>query len=120
MASQNGHTECVQALLEKGANANQINEQNGTFPLLLAAQDGHTECVQTLLEKGANANQINEQDGIFPLLQAAQNGHTECVQALQENGGCLMPLRFLLLRFSRGSTVYSGALFILRGYGRAV
>jgi len=30
MASQDGHTECVKALLEKGADVNQINEQRGT------------------------------------------------------------------------------------------
>ena len=34
MASENGHAECVQALLGGGADPNQIKAQNGDFALL--------------------------------------------------------------------------------------
>ena len=45
-------------MLEKGAEANQLDTQNGAFPLLQAAKRGHAPCVQALLEKGAGANQL--------------------------------------------------------------
>ena len=37
--------ECVQALLEKGADAYQIEVQSDDFALLMASQSGHAECV---------------------------------------------------------------------------
>jgi ankyrin repeat protein len=77
LASQNGHGECVQALLEKGANPNQVDAQTGSFPLLLASEHGHGACVQALLEKGADPIQVNAQTGSFPFDLASQNGHAE-------------------------------------------
>jgi len=72
--------------LARGADANQIKPQEGTFPLLIAAQDGHADCVEKLLARGADANQIHSQDGDFPLLMAAQNGHADCVEQLLARG----------------------------------
>jgi ankyrin repeat protein len=85
-ASQDGQAEFVQVLLEKGAEANQVDTQTGAFPLLRASQEGHAEFVQVLLEKGAVANQVDTQTGAFPLLWASQDGHAESVQVLLEKG----------------------------------
>ena len=52
LAARHGHTDCVIALLEKGANPNQSHEGSGDTPLLWAANKGHTNYVTALLEKG--------------------------------------------------------------------
>ncbi|KAF2724626.1 hypothetical protein K431DRAFT_190531, partial [Polychaeton citri CBS 116435] len=83
-ASVGGHTEIVQQLLDKGANA---NAQGGYYgnALQAASAKGHTEVVQQLLDKGAN---VNAQSGLHGnALQAASvEGHTEIVQQLLDKG----------------------------------
>ncbi len=87
LASEIGNEEIIQImLLNKGVDPNQIHEETGAFPLLMAAQQGHTDCVELLLDNGANPNQIDEKKGAFPLLQAAQQGHTDCIELLLDNG----------------------------------
>jgi len=79
-AAQNGHTECVAALLDAKADANK-SDDSGYTPLHVAAQEGHTECVAALLAANVDANRSTK-SGTTPLYYAAQNGHTECVEAL--------------------------------------
>jgi hypothetical protein len=57
VAAQEGHADCVRALLDNNAAPDQTNAQNGTFPLLQAAQNGHADCVRALLERDAERNQ---------------------------------------------------------------
>ena len=84
-AAQEGHTEIVSGLLDKGAEPNQVNDKSGTFPLLQAAQEGHTEIVSALLDKGAEPNQVNDSTGAFSLLAAGFFGRTKIVKILIEN-----------------------------------
>ncbi|CAI8043476.1 Ankyrin repeat domain-containing protein 29, partial [Geodia barretti] len=77
-ASQDGHSDVVDILLEAGADVHQATTENGDVPLGIAAQNGHTETVQRLLEAGANVNHQNK-DGASPLYVASQEGHTEVV-----------------------------------------
>ena len=74
MASQNGHTEIVEVLLEKGA---QVDIQSSTekSSLHLASRNGHTKVVRLLLEKSA---QVNE--GVSTLVAAVEGQHTESVK----------------------------------------
>ena len=69
MASQEGHKDCVQLLLQAGANVNApitvgfggLQNHIGGTPLMIVSQQGHTECVQLLLQAEAqvNASAIN-------------------------------------------------------------
>ncbi|KAL5471322.1 hypothetical protein EMCRGX_G029423 [Ephydatia muelleri] len=54
-----GHMECVQVLLDQGADVN-MQSEDGTTALMMASQAGHMECVQVLLDKGADVNMQRE------------------------------------------------------------
>ena len=83
-ACQQGHEDCVAALIEAGADVNMVDPIDGGFPLLMASQQGHEGCVAALIDAGADVNRVNKKTGTFPLLQASQNGHAGCVAALIE------------------------------------
>jgi ankyrin repeat protein len=53
IASQEGHTQIVQALLALGANIEAQDPSDGRTALFQAAQEGHADVVQLLLEHGA-------------------------------------------------------------------
>ena len=53
IASQEGHADCVQLLLDGGAAVNQVNNY-GETPLLIATMEGREKCVQQLLLKGGS------------------------------------------------------------------
>jgi sRNA-binding protein len=57
-AAFNGELECVQALLESGADINHATTNLNT-PLMKAAVYGHTACVRFLLGSGADVNKVN-------------------------------------------------------------
>lgn len=54
LASEAGHTEVVQILLENGGNANAQDQMNGETPLHLACEAGFSDIVQLLLDHGAD------------------------------------------------------------------
>jgi hypothetical protein len=53
MAAMQGHGEVAQVLLAHGAEVNQVDPSNRTFPLLMAAMQGHAEVAQVYLTHGA-------------------------------------------------------------------
>ena len=55
VASQNGHTSCVNFLLNHGANVNH-QLKDGATSLFLAAQGGHVHTVDALIRSGADIN----------------------------------------------------------------
>jgi ankyrin repeat protein len=83
-AAQNGHSETIKLLIDKGAEINAVNKNNET-PLHLAAQNGHSETVKLLIDKGAEINAINKNNET-PLHLAAQRGHSETVKLLIDKG----------------------------------
>ena len=90
IASQNGHHDTVNTLIQNGADINwpcnvergltygTLNlcslliplTQDGTPPLYIASQNGHSDTVTTLIRNGANVNQPNKVYTIYhsPLL----------------------------------------------------
>ncbi|KAJ7019718.1 ankyrin repeat-containing domain protein [Mycena alexandri] len=84
VASNYGHFQMTQLLIEHGAN---VNAQGGYFGSALQAASvrGHINIVQLLIEQGAN---VNAQGGVYnSALQAASfNGHKHMVCFLIEQG----------------------------------
>jgi ankyrin repeat protein len=83
-ASEEGHINIVQLLIEHGAD---VNAQSGDYgnALQAASSEGHIDIVQLLIEKGAD---VNAQGGEYGgTLQAALfNGHIVIVQLLIGHG----------------------------------
>jgi ankyrin repeat protein len=65
-AVREGNIAAVDALLEAGADINQISAGDGTSPLLMAAINGHFDLALTLLERGADPNLASDA-GAAPL-----------------------------------------------------
>ena len=84
-AAEDGEVEVVRALVEAGANLNQVVLTDGATPLCIAAQNGEVEVVRALVEAGADINQAIT-DGATPLYIAAQKGEVEVVHVLVEAG----------------------------------
>ena len=100
LAARKGHSEIVQLLLGRGADA---NEQAADLcsPLHIAARYGHLPVVACLLESGAEIDNNNEQYGATPLFFAAQNGQGKVVKLLIGRGAQLdltIRHRYLLQR----------------------
>ena len=79
-AANNGHTEIVQVLLDRGAKPN-ISNEYGYNPLQIAASRGYKEVVRLLIGGGANPNTVGEGKST-PLHGAAAEGHKDVVQML--------------------------------------
>jgi len=80
-----GSSQCAMMLLEKGANVNGLNSEDGTSPLMTAAMMGNVELVKLLLEKGADT-ELKAEDGseATALAFAALRGYDDVVKALLE------------------------------------
>lgn len=80
-AASTGQAECLQLLLQAGANVNSY------APLKCAVINGQTECVRILIS--TPDIQINKTDssGNTPLYHAIVNGHTECANLLLQSPG---------------------------------
>ncbi len=66
LAVREGHTETVRALLDGGADVNQVTSADKTTPLLLATINGHYDLAKLLLARGANPNLASDA-GATPL-----------------------------------------------------
>jgi ankyrin repeat protein len=60
LATREGHSEAVQALLDAGAEINQQSAGDRTSPLLIATINGHFDLAMVLLAKGADPNAASE------------------------------------------------------------
>lgn len=83
-ASRADSLECVQWLLESGADADARNDAHRTS-LQLAAERGQTEAVKLLAEAGADLN-TQDRKGRTPLHRATYEGNAETAEALLAEG----------------------------------
>ena len=66
IAARDGQLEAVQALIEAGANVNQVSAGDRSSPLVIAIANGHYTVGKYLVERGADTNLVNI-DGLSPL-----------------------------------------------------
>ncbi len=69
-AARQGYLEAATALLDGGANVNQVNAGDGTSPLLSAVINGQFDMAMLLINRGANPNITSKRDGVSPLWAA--------------------------------------------------
>lgn len=83
LASENGHTGCVEVLLDAGCHPEVRLRQDGLGPLHLAALHGHTECAKVLLTVGPDSiTATGDKEGCTPLFLSLHRGHYECASLL--------------------------------------
>jgi len=69
-AARQGYIESAAALLDGGANINQVNAGDATSPLLTAVINGQFDMAMLLIERGADPNITSKRDGVSPLWAA--------------------------------------------------
>ncbi|XP_021931122.1 transient receptor potential channel pyrexia-like [Zootermopsis nevadensis] len=78
-------TECLQLLLEEGAEMN-CKEMGETSPLHIATEMGHLHCMKILLDSGYDPNLAATDTRNTALHLAAEGGFNECISLLLHNG----------------------------------
>src|SRR6266852_5059875 len=87
LASQGGHMEVAQMLIERGADVSAQNG-NGNTPLHRASLCGHMDVARMLIERGADVSAQGKY-GNTPLHLALEYRHVEVAQMLIERGADL-------------------------------
>jgi ankyrin repeat protein len=80
VASNIGHVDIVQLLLERGAKVDAL-DYNECTPLHLSCDKDNVDCSLILLMHGANVN-VTDNDGRTPLHFCAAKGHERCAKVL--------------------------------------
>ena len=70
-AARGGHIEAMEALLDGGADINQVSG-DGSTPLVLALLNGQFDLAMRLIERGADPNRATDTDGVSPLFAVLQ------------------------------------------------
>jgi ankyrin repeat protein len=83
-AAQNGSTDAVKDLLDRGAKVDCL-DGFGRTPLHLAAHQGHTDTAELLLDRGADPNLVSG-NGYTPLQSIAKRGSTDMATLLLDRG----------------------------------
>uniref|UniRef100_H2T2M1 Ankyrin repeat and SOCS box containing 3 n=1 Tax=Takifugu rubripes TaxID=31033 RepID=H2T2M1_TAKRU len=107
LAAQYGKQECLEILVNAGANVNTQAADLAT-PLLIASQEGHQNCVEFLLDHGADPNVACSRD--WPQLAihaAAEFGHIGLIAATDrvcdQGDGMVSPIYVAVNRHQSGS-----------------
>ena len=83
-ASENDHTDVVQALVDRGASVDNA-DFTGRTALYFAATEGFEGIVQILIEAGADVN-LEDSEGTRPLDHPINRGHAAIIEILTEAG----------------------------------
>ncbi len=82
LASRVGLDESVRTLLDKGADVNGRNKQDGSTALMWAANNGHKRLVDLLIERGADPS-LTAKDGWTAGEAARMAGHVDIADKLE-------------------------------------
>ena len=83
-AAAKGHHECVDKLIEAGADVNAA-DFTGLTALMCATQNGQSRCGEMLIKLGADVNQADHPGNTALLLEVdKKDGHDECVALLND------------------------------------
>ncbi len=69
-AARQGHIDAARALIDGGANVNEVGAGDATSPLLMAVINGQFDAALFLLSRGANPNLAEAGNGVAPLWAA--------------------------------------------------
>jgi FOG: Ankyrin repeat len=84
-ASQNGHFEILQKLINRDANVN-LTSQNGSTALMWAIRSGHEKTAGLLLASGADLHSSENEFKMSPLLLSAKYGRNGILKDLLFSG----------------------------------
>jgi ankyrin repeat protein len=82
IAARQGKIEAAKALLEAGADVNQLVVDDHSTPLLIAAVNGNFDLAKMLLDKGADPN-LAQHNGVTPLYAASLPAAAAALSAAQ-------------------------------------
>jgi ankyrin repeat protein len=82
LASLNGHTAIVKALLDAGADAS-IKNYYGAPALMFAVGNHYADIVKLLLDARSNPNVTGEVIGMTPLMSAAASSHPASIEIME-------------------------------------
>lgn len=85
VAARTAKLEDVRALLDQGANPNQISGA-GEAPLMVAARRGYLDVIHLLIEKGADPNLRAGRNDWTPVMHAIHKRQTEALEELLRRG----------------------------------
>jgi len=84
-ASQNGHTDIVHLLLDRGADVNAMG-MYGNYALYVATKGNYIDTIRLLVDRGADINQKGTWATTTALICAVKNGSIDIVRLLLERG----------------------------------
>jgi ankyrin repeat protein len=94
LAAREGHTETAFALLDGGANINQLSAADHTSPLLIASINGHFDLAKQLLARGADVRLASDAGatplyGVLNMQWAPKARHPQPAKYMQQQTGYL-------------------------------
>jgi hypothetical protein len=87
--ARDGDIRGCEAVLNATPGLANIQDQNGSPPILVAAGNGHVEVVALLLKNGANPNATEKNLQTTPLHWACYKGHLKIVEILIQAGASI-------------------------------
>jgi uncharacterized protein len=94
LAAREGHEDTVFALLDGGADVNQVSASDHTSPLLMATINGHFDLAMRLLGRGADVTRASDAGatplyGVLNMQWAPKARHPQPAKYMQQNVGYL-------------------------------
>jgi ankyrin repeat protein len=101
LAVRDGHAETALALVDAGADIDQVSAGDRTSPLLMATINGHFDLAKTLLDRGANVRLVSDGGatplyGVLNMQWAPKARHPQPADYMQQRIGYLELMEALL------------------------